>query len=70
MVNTYFNLENMTNRSELILKLNKKIQWIDFIDEMENRGFLKQNLVSTAFLNHQKKPIRRGSNKRYIFAAY
>ena len=61
MVNTYFNLENMTNRSELILKLNKKIQWIDFIDEMEKFGFLKQKSVYDALLNHQKKPINSGN---------
>ena len=51
----------MMNRSELILKLNKKIHWIDFINEMEKYGFLKQNLVSYAFLNHQKKPINSGN---------
>lgn len=51
----------MTNRSELISKLNKRIQWIDFINEMEKFGFLKQNLVYNALLNQQKKPVESGN---------
>jgi FAD/FMN-containing dehydrogenase len=51
----------MTNRADLILKLKKKINWIDFIKEMENCGFLVQNSISNALLNNQKRPINSGN---------
>ena len=51
----------MMNRGELILKLNKKIHWTSFINEMEKFGFLKQKSVYDALLNHQKKPINSGN---------
>jgi len=45
----------MMNRGELILKLSKKIHWIDFIDEMEKLDFLKRKL------NNQQKSINSGN---------
>ena len=59
IVNTYFYLENRMNRGELILKLNKKIHWTDFINEMEKFGFLKQKSVYNVLL--QKMPINSGN---------
>ena len=48
-------------RGELVLKLNNKICWADFINEMETLGFLKQKSVFTTLLNRQKMPNDSGN---------
>ena len=49
------------NRSDLILKLNQKFNWIDFINEMEELGFIKQELISIALSNPQNTPTNSGN---------